>query len=301
LWNVCIRTRPPDPDDLVTPNPDEYVLAFVRGHGWRRDVRVFWVLARAGFRRYSTYRLATFAGLVTNTVFGLIRASILLAALAAAGTTIAGYSEAQANSYVWWSQGLVASIGLFGWSEVSDRVRSGDIAVDFARPLDPQVGYLAADLGRAALQGLARGVPSIAIGAVVFGVSPPQSPAVAGLAVVSVLLGVVISFGCRYAVNLTSFWLVQNRGVQLVYMVASGFLAGLFVPVHWFPDWLLLVARCTPFPSMLQAPIDLLSGRASLGEALPILGVQLAWAAGVLALGQLLTRRGRRVLEVQGG
>jgi ABC-2 type transport system permease protein len=195
----------------------------------------------------------------------------------------------------------VASIGLFGWSEVSDRVRSGDIAVDFARPLDPQVGYLAADLGRAALQGLARGVPSIAVGAIVFGVSAPQGPAVAGLAVVSVLLGVVISFGCRYAVNLTSFWLVQNRGVQLVYIVASGFLAGLFVPVHWFPDWLLLVARCTPFPSMFQAPIDLLSGRASLGEALPILGIQLAWAAGVLALGQLLTRRGRRVLEVQGG
>ena len=118
---------------------------------------------------------------------------------------------------------------------------------------------------------------------------------------VSVLLGVVISFGCRYAVNLTSFWLIQNRGVQLVYIVASGFLAGLFVPVHWFPDWLLVVARCTPFPSMFQAPIDLLSGRAGLGEALPILGVQLAWAAGALALGQLLTRRGRRVLEVQGG
>lgn len=273
----------------------------MRGQGWRRDVGVFWVLARAGFRRYSTYRLATFAGLVTNTVFGLIRASILLAALAAAGTTIAGYSDAQASAYVWWSQGLVASVGLFGWSEVSDRVRSGDIAVDFARPLDPQVAYLAGDLGRAALQALARGVPSVAVGALFFGVSAPQGPAVAALAVVSVLLGVVISFGCRYAVNLTSFWLVQNRGVQLVYMVASGFLAGLFVPVHWFPDWLLVVARCTPFPSMFQAPIDLLSGRAGLGEALPILGVQLAWAAGALALGQLLTRRGRRVLEVQGG
>ena len=273
----------------------------MRGQGWRRDLGVFWVLARAGFRRYSTYRLATFAGLVTNTVFGLIRASILLAALAAAGTTIAGYTDAQASSYVWWGQGLVASIGLFGWSEVSDRVRSGDIAVDFARPLDPQVAYLAGDLGRAAFQGLARGVPSIAVGAVVFGVAAPQGPAVAVLAVLSVLLGVVISFGCRYAVNLTSFWLVQSRGVQLVYMVASGFLAGLFVPVHWFPDWLLFVAQCTPFPSMFQAPIDLLSGRAALGEAIPILGVQLAWAAGVLALGQLLTRRGRRVLEVQGG
>jgi ABC-2 type transport system permease protein len=273
----------------------------VRGQGWRRDIGVFWVLARAGFRRYSTYRLATAAGLVTNAVFGLIRASILLAALASAGTAIAGYSDAEASSYVWWGQGLVAAVGLFGWSEVSDRVRSGDIAIDFARPIDPQVAYLASDLGRAALQVLARGLPSVAIGALVFGLSAPRGPAVAALAVVSVLLGVVISFGCRYAVNLTSFWLVQNRGVQLVYLVASGFLAGLFVPVHWFPDWLLTVARCTPFPSMFQSPIDLLSGRVGLAEALPIVGIQCAWAAAILALGQVLTRSGRRVLEVQGG
>jgi ABC-2 type transport system permease protein len=273
----------------------------VRGDRWRRDVGVFWVLVRAGFRRYSTYRLATFAGLVTNSVFGLIRASILLAALASAGTAIAGYTDAQASSYVWWGQGLVAAVGLFGWSEVSDRVRSGDIAVDFARPLDPQVAYLAGDLGRAALQVLARGLPSVAIGAVFFGVSAPAGPLVAALAVFSVVLGVVISFGCRYAVNLTSFWLVQSRGPQLVYLVTSGFLAGLFVPVHWFPDWLLVIARCTPFPSMFQAPIDLLSGRAGLQEAVPIIALQCAWAAVVLGLGQVMTRRGRRVLEVQGG
>ena len=37
---------------------------------------------------------------MTNTVFGLIRASILLPALAAAGPTIAGLSDAQASSYV---------------------------------------------------------------------------------------------------------------------------------------------------------------------------------------------------------
>jgi ABC-2 type transport system permease protein len=267
----------------------------------RADIQTVWVLARAGFRRYSTYRLAVVAGLATNTVFGLIRASILLAAIASAGTTVAGYSSAQANSYVWWGQGLLAAVGLFGWSEVADRIRTGDIAVDFARPLDPQLSYLAADLGRGALQLVARGLPIVAIGALLFGIAPPQTPAVAVLALLSVALGVVISFGCRYAVNLTAFWLVQSRGPILIYVVLSGFLAGLFVPVHWFPPWLLTVATCTPFPSMFQSPIDLLSGRADLSSALYLVGVQCAWAAGVLALGALMTRRGRRVLEVQGG
>jgi ABC-2 type transport system permease protein len=260
-----------------------------------------WVLARAGFRRYSTYRLAILAGLTTNSVFGLIRASILLAAIGSAGSAIAGYSAGQANSYVWWGQGLIAAVGLFGWSEVSDRVRTGDIAVDFARPLDPQVAYLAADLGRAALQLVGRGLPIVVVGALLFGISPPQGVVVGVLGCVSAVVAVVVSFGCRYALNLTSFWLVQIRGPQLVYIVLSGFLSGLYVPVHWFPRWLLTVASFTPFPSMLQTPIDMLGGRVDAGEATKLLFVQLAWAAAVLAIGQVLTRRGRRVLEVQGG
>ena len=42
-------------------------------------------LARAGFRRWSSYRAATLAGVFTNTVFGFIRVAILLAALRAGG------------------------------------------------------------------------------------------------------------------------------------------------------------------------------------------------------------------------
>src|SRR6478609_10668516 len=51
-------------------------------------VKTFWLLVRAGYRRHSTYRLALLAGMTTNSVFGFIRASILLAALASAGTAI---------------------------------------------------------------------------------------------------------------------------------------------------------------------------------------------------------------------
>ncbi len=267
----------------------------------RRTAKTTWILAGAGFRRYSTYRIAILAGLTTNSVFGLIRVSILLAALASAGTDIAGYSASEASSFVWWSQGLIASVNLFQWNDVAVRVRSGDIAVDFARPLDPQLAFLAGDLGRAALQLLARGLPSILVGALTFGIALPRSPWLWPLAVLSTLLAVLISFGCRYAVNVASFWWVENRGPQLVYLVVSGFLCGLYLPVHWFPDWLQTLAHATPFPSMLQSPIDLLSGRASLGDALPLLLTQAGWALAVLALGQALTRMGRRKLELQGG
>jgi len=89
--------------------------------------------------------------------------------------------------------------------------------------------------------------------------------------------------------------------VQVLYMVISGFLAGLFVPIWLFPDWLAALAQATPFPSMLMYPVDILSGRTEGTAALVLVGLQLLWLALMGLAGHLLTRAGRRTLEVQGG
>jgi ABC-2 type transport system permease protein len=48
-------------------------------------------------------------------------------------------------------------------------------------------------------------------------------------------------------------------------------------------------------------PIDVLAGRVDVAGALRLLAVQAGWLACVAGLGQVLTRAGRRRLEVQGG
>ena len=76
----------------------------------RADLVTWSRLVRAGFRRQSSYRLAMVAGLLTNVVFGFIRASILFAALDSAGGTLAGYDQGSISAYVWLSQGLLGAI-----------------------------------------------------------------------------------------------------------------------------------------------------------------------------------------------
>jgi ABC-2 type transport system permease protein len=97
------------------------------------------------------------------------------------------------------------------------------------------------------------------------------------------------------------FWLVETRGLQICYMLASGFLGGLYVPITLFPQWLRIVAVATPFPSIMMYPVDVLSGLGGAASAAGLVLEQLAWLAGVAVAGQLLTRAGRRRLEVQGG
>ena len=260
-----------------------------------------WELFRSSFRRHSTYRAAAVAGAVTNTVFGAIKASITLGALASAGGAIAGYDPKSAMTYVWLTQALISPISLFMWNEVSERVRSGDIAVDLCRPVDLQMSYLVSDLGRAAFEVLPRGLPPLLIGWATTGIHIPADPIVWLCGLLGLILGVCVSFACRFLMNLSSFWLLEIRGIHTLYMVASGILCGLLVPVHWFPGWMQAVANATPFPSLLQTPVDLLSGRTTGAAASTALLTQAAWLLVMLALGRVALARGARRLVVQGG
>jgi len=259
------------------------------------------MLVRAGFRRHSTYRLALLAGMTTNSVFGFIRASVLLAALASAGSSIGGYDAPTAVAFVWWGQALLGTVNLWGFAEVKDRVRTGDIAVDFLRPVNPQLTYLASDLGRAGINFIGRGVPAFLLGALLFDMAWPPSAASWAAGAVSVVLAVTVAFSGNFVINLLAFWLVEIRGISLLWMITGGLLCGLYLPVPWFPDWLRTVATWSPFPSMLQNPIDILAGRVVGTDIVSAVAVQVFWAVVLLAVGQVVLRAGRRRLEVQGG
>ncbi|WFE41555.1 ABC-2 family transporter protein [Micromonospora sp. WMMD998] len=255
----------------------------------------------AGFRRHATYRQVALAGLVTNTVFGFLRCYIFLAATDAAGT-VAGYDRAQLGTFVWAGQGLLAVIAIWGWTELADRIRSGEVAADLLRPVHPVTSYLAIDLGRAGFAALARLVPPLVIGPFFFAVHVPRHLATVPLFLLSALLAVVVCFGCRYLVNATAYWLQDVRGPMILWTLGSGALAGLYFPLGFLPGWLEATLRyATPFPSLLQVPLDVLVEREPMSTGLGLVGVQLGWAVLLLALCRLVQRRAERRLVVQGG
>jgi ABC-2 type transport system permease protein len=264
-------------------------------------VRTYLVLAAAEFRRFSTYRLAILAGVTTQSVFGLIRVSVLFAAISSAGGMLAGYDRQLASTYVWLGQALLAPLALFGWIEIADRVSSGEIAVDFARPVDLQLAWWARDLGRAYFQLLSRGLPPLFIGAVTVGLAWPDSWIAYPMGLMSLFLAISISFTLRFLVNLIAFWTLDVRGFIGLYLVVVGPFSGLLIPVHLFPKWLQVVAYATPFPSMLQTPIDVLSGRVLGLPAAALVASQLAWLLGLLGLARVVQWRAGRRLVVQGG
>ena len=261
--------------------------------------RTFIALVSAGFRRYSTYRQATLAGLFTNVLFGFMRTYVLLAVV---GRQAAGYDARQIVTYVWVSQGLIATVGLWGELGLADRIRTGDVVADLLRPVPPVFAYLATDLGRAGFAALVRFVGPVLVGALAFDLRWPQRPATYPLFVVSAVLATVISFGCRYLTEAAAYWLLDARGPRIVWALCSNALTGLVFPLSFLPGRVAAVLwTATPFPWLLQAPADVVVERHSAGGALVLVAGQAGWAGLILAVAGYAQRLGTRRLVVQGG
>ncbi len=261
----------------------------------------YWRILVGGFHTQTTYRAAMLGGLVANATFGFLKAAVLLATVRAAGGEVAGYDAGQMSAYVWLSQGLLGAVNFFGGSDFAERVRTGDVAVDFARPVSPQLAAMAHEVGKSAATLLPRGLPSVLIGAVVVGMTLPTTPLPYLLGMLGVALGMVLSAAVVQLLATAGLWLVETRGLQVLYMVVSGFFAGLFVPLGLLPGWLLTLVEATPFPSMMMYPIDILSGRVDVSTSVRLIAVQVAWLAAVVVAGAVATQAGRRRMEVQGG
>lgn len=263
-------------------------------------LRLGFELARRGYRRYAAYPGATWAGVFTNTFFGLLIAYALLAVFEQRDT-VGDYDARDAVTYAWLAQGLLMTIYIWNWFEVALRVRSGDVATDLQRPLDFQAYWLAQDLGRAAYHAVFRGVPPFLLGALVFDVLVPDDPVVWAAFPASLVLAVVTSFAFRFLFNLAAFWLLDYRGVGVLAMGASTFFSGQIVPLAFLPDWLETTAWALPFASMVQAPIEVWLGHARGIELLGLLALQAFWAGALLLLGRAVLRAGMRKLVIQGG
>jgi ABC-2 type transport system permease protein len=262
-------------------------------------VRLYWELARRGYRRYAAYPAATWAGVFTNTAFGFMQAYILLA-LFRHRQHVAGYDASDAVTYVWLAQGLLAAVHVFGWTDLALRIRSGDVATDLARPVHPFAAGLAFDLGRAFYHALYRGVPPFVVGAFVFDVHVPRAE-VWPVFVVSVALAVCVSYAFRFTYNSVAFWLLDYRGPLLIAVSATLFFSGFVIPVAFFPGPLRTLANATPFPAMLQRTVDIFVGKATGLDILVGLSVQVGWAVALCATAYLTFAAGTRRLVVQGG
>ena len=140
------------------------------------------------------------------------------------------------------------------------------------------------------------------VGALVFDLYAPRRMVTYALFACSALLATIVCFGCRYLVNASAYWLLDVRGPNTFWTLTSGILGGLYFPMWFLPDAVATTLIVfTPFPSIIQIPLNVLVERGSAAFQVGLLGVQAVWGIAVLALCRWVQSRGERKLVIQGG
>jgi ABC-2 type transport system permease protein len=263
---------------------------------------MYLALARMAFQRQLTYRAATFAGFATNTFFGALRAAILLALFAARGDAeVAGYSVAAAVTYTGLTQALIGFIALWGWWDIVTNIRTGDVASDLSRPMDFFAYWCAQDAGRASAQLILRGIPMMLLYALVYPVVwPPTLWHWLALSV-SLSFAWLLSFTWRFLYSLLAFWTQDAIGAGRFAIFMATFLSGFIMPVAFMPTWMVMLMHLTPFPAIVNTPIEIYLGIVPTPQLFNALAEQLTWIVILITLARLLLALGVKKLVIQGG
>jgi ABC-2 type transport system permease protein len=263
-------------------------------------LRLYLETARLSYRRHRVYGAATLAGLTANGFFGLVRSYVFFA-FYRERPVAEGWQLQDALTYVWLTQGLIAPVLLWGWLEVAETIRTGDVATDLAKPWSYFGYWLSRDLGRAAYHVLYRTTPTVLLGAALFGIRTPTRPETWAIFALSLLLAIVTGFCVRFIINLSAFWTTEAAGLNTMALIGVNFLSGFIVPLEFFPPTARALAQALPFAGMIATPINIWLERATGADALWLLLSQAAWSAALALGAAALVGAATRKLVVQGG
>ncbi len=273
-----------------------------------RAARPYLAAFRARFQLVLQYRAAALAGFATQLWWGAIRI-LVFAAFYGVNAAAAPISLADAVTYVWLGQALLALQPWLADPEVGQAVRSGGVGYDRLRPLDAYgywyvrtVGWmLARALPRAVLMVLAAGLVLPLVGLGDWAWRPPSGVTAALLFVPAFVLMVMLAAAILMLANIIVAASLNERGVNAVLAPLVIVFSGSLLPLDFYPDAWRPFLHVQPLAGLVDIPFRIYFADLTGTAALRGLALQAGWTLVLIGLGRFAMERMMRRLEMQGG
>jgi ABC-2 type transport system permease protein len=253
-------------------------------------LRTMRALLAVTIAEFAEYRVLTFIWIMAGT----LPIIMMFVWMSAAGTgEVAGYDAAGFARYFMLAflTGQLVQVWVI-WS-LDEEIRMGRMSIQLVRPLDPFWTHVAHNVTangmRLPLVLAVTGI-GLALGGGLAGLPWERLPLFA-LALTGAWL---IVFNLNYALGLLSLWTDRAIALESWYYVVASVLAGKLFPLDLLPQGLRHAVDFTPFPYIVNLPIEIMTARASIAEAAAGIGIQLLWAGLFVGAHRLLWRLGLR-------
>ncbi len=214
------------------------------------------------------------------------------------GAELAGYTLVDMVWYLAMTETITLSASRV-FVEISESVKSGDLAYTLTRPISYPLFHVANSLGDSMPRFWLNLVVASAV--VVLGVGAVAGSwegllAFLGTAMLALLLDALIAV----LIGLSAFWLEEVMPVFWIYQKLLFTVGGLFLPLDLFPAWLKRISDWLPFRFITYVPAHVFVAfewtsmmRAALGQCMYI--------AGLSVLVAIVWHLARRRMVIQGG
>lgn len=257
--------------------------------------------ARASLRIMFVYRAAFFLNLMGMIFYVFAMFYLWQTIFLGQPANMSGFSWPEMKAYLLLAFLLNSMLTWFDEWIMSQDVREGRVAIDLARPVDFQAKRMAEALGPVPFEMSAALVIGVGVAFLFGGIAPPADPVRLGLFVISAALATMIKFGVVYCISMTAFYTTNLMGVSFGRVAITNLFSGALIPLVFFPGWLQATAAVLPFQAMISTPVLTYLGKMDMSTTILMIGVQAAWAVGLILLGRLAWRSASKAVTINGG
>lgn len=261
----------------------------------RRLLEATRAIALATYKEWAAYRSHMAVSILIGPVYFLVQ-YFIWQAIFSNRETLNGFTLEQMLAYY----GVMAvttylTFDFADWN-LQMLVRTGKYVTFVLRPVSHRFFALAQKIGHRTLGFFLEFVPVFLIFAFVFRIK--LMPASIGWAILSLVLGFLMTFFVNYCIGLTAFWLVNAAGVRRMFLMIRDLTAGMFLPLTFFPEVVQKVLFVLPFQFMQYVPVRVWIGEyelAGISLSIPqVVGLQALAVLLMWGLSEILVRLGMR-------
>lgn len=256
--------------------------------------------ARIGFLNMLAYRARYYVGILTY-LFNVAVYYFIWRAVFLHSATVVGLSLEEMITYV----AVGWAIRSFYFNDIdrdlAAQVQEGRLAMNLIRPVNFQTVMIADAAGQSAFRAVLFTVPIAVVLGLVFPLRPPASLLAGLLFLLSAVLSFFLVAAINFLVGLIAIRTKSILGILRAKYLVLELLSGLLIPTTLFPQPFRSLLFASPFPHINFTPAALYLGKAAGGDAVRLLGLQIAWTLLLLVLGQVAWSRSRQRITIQGG
>jgi len=256
----------------------------------------------SAFQTRLAYRSQVWALLLYGFVTVFAKIAIWVALYAQVGTaTVGGITRSDMITYAILG-GVVLNWDYARFIRTFGRqIQSGDVSVFLLKPVRYPLMLLAGACGNLAFELLAVQLPVTIVASLFYGLTPPASAFVGGMAVVFWGVGFLILFLLSAIAAILAFWLLTVFSLEWTLMALMAIFAGGTLPIWFFPPAAADIVRLLPFSFIGYQPMAVYLGKLDPSATLGTLGVGVGWIVVLTGCVVVLWSRAQYRIVVHGG